>query len=167
MAEPSHVGDRAQPAVKGVRNFDPTAMARHRRRKGLSLDQLGERIGRARPNLITWEKGRSSPSPRKLVALAEALGVKPWQLTTVDPRSPELADLRTWAGLSQQELADDAGVVRATYALVERAELPLRPDVAEALARVLGKRPRDIELAYGRTQRRRAAAATAAASAEA
>lgn len=143
--------------MKGVRNFDPSAMAKHRRRKGLSLDQLGERVGRARPNLITWEKGRSSPSPRKLIALANALSVEPWQLTTVDPRSPELADLRAWAGLTQQELSDRAGVVRATYALVERSELPLRSDMAEKLARVLGKRVREIELAYGRTARRRAA----------
>ncbi len=145
------------PAVKGVRNFDPAALAEYRRHRGLSLDQLGERIGRARPNIITWEKGRSAPSPPKLVALAEALGVKPWQLTTVDPRSAELADLRAWAGLSQQELADRAGVVRATYALVERAELPLRADVAQELARVLGRRVREVELAYRRTARRRQA----------
>jgi DNA-binding XRE family transcriptional regulator len=86
--------------------------------------------------------------------------VKPWQLTTVDPRSAELADLRAWAGLSQQELADRAGVVRATYAVIERAELPLRADVARELARVLGRRVREIELAYGRTARRRRAEAS-------
>lgn len=67
----------------------------------------------------------------------------------------EVADLRAWAGLSQQELADRAGVVRATYALVERAELPLRPEVAQELARALGRRVREVELAYGRTARRR------------
>ena len=141
--------------MKGVRNFDPAALAKYRRQRGLSLDQLGERIGRARPNLITWEKGRSTPSPPKLVALAAALGVKPWQLTTIEPRSAELADLRAWAGLSQQELADQAGLVRATYALVERTELPLRPDVAQALSRVLGRQVRQVELAYRRTARRR------------
>ena len=150
--------------MKGVRNFDPAALAEYRRRRGLSLDQLGARIGRARPNLITWEKGRSTPSPPKLVALAAALGVKPWQLTTIEPRSAELADLRAWAGLSQQELADQAGLVRATYALVERAELPLRPDVAQALSRVLGRQVREIELAYGRTARRRRTEAGAASS---
>lgn len=143
--------------MKGVRNFDPGALATYRRRRGLSLDQLGERIGRARPNLITWEKGRAAPSPPKLVALAEALGVKPWQLTTVDQRSAELADLRAWAGLTQQQLADLAGVVRATYALVERAELPLRPELAEDIAPLLGRRVREVELAYRRTARRRAA----------
>ena len=150
--------------MKGVRNFDPAALAEYRRRRGLSLDQLGARIGRARPNLITWEKGRSTPSPPKLVALAAALGVKPWQLTTIEPRSAELADLRAWAGLSQQELADQAGLVRATYALVERAELPLRADVAQALSRVLGRQVREIELAYGRTARRRRTEAGAASS---
>ncbi len=82
----------ASATVRGVRNFDPAALTEYRHRRGLSLDQLGERIGRARPNLITWEKGRSAPSPPKLVALAEALGVSPWQLTTIDPRSAELAD---------------------------------------------------------------------------
>lgn len=74
---------------------------------------------------------------------------------TIEPRSAELADLRAWAGLSQQELADQAGLVRAIYALLERTELPLRPDVAQALSRVLGRQVREVELAYGRTARRR------------
>ncbi|MGQ0744927.1 MAG: helix-turn-helix domain-containing protein [Acidimicrobiales bacterium] len=141
--------------MRGVRNFDPAALAHVRRRRGLSLAQLGERIGRARPNIITWEKGRSAPSPSKLVALAEALGVRPWQLTTVNRREAELSDLRAWAGLTQQQLADRAGLVRATYALVERAELPLREDVAQQLGRVLGHSVREVESAYARTVRRR------------
>jgi transcriptional regulator with XRE-family HTH domain len=143
--------------VKGVRHFDPAALRSLRHRRGLTLDELGRRIGRARPNLIVWEKGRSVPSPPKLVALAEALEVEPWQLTTARPRSAELVDLRAWAGLSQQELADRAAVPRATYALVERGESPLGHELAARLATVLGWRVADVDRAQRRTARRRKA----------
>jgi transcriptional regulator with XRE-family HTH domain len=103
--------------TEGVRGFDPAAMARLRKARGLTLDALGERVGRARPNVIKWEAGEA-PSPPKLVALARALDVDPWQMTLRKPQAAELADLRDWAGLTRRALAARAGIRRSTYAEV-------------------------------------------------
>ncbi|MFP5319482.1 MAG: helix-turn-helix domain-containing protein [Acidimicrobiia bacterium] len=128
-------------------------MARLRKARGLTLDALGERVGRARPNVIKWEAGEA-PSPPKLLALARALEVDPWQLTATKPQAAELADLRDWAGLTRRELAAQAGIRRSTYADIERGTAPLRPEVAEALARVLDCDVSRVERAYRRTVRR-------------
>ena len=137
--------------TEGVRSFDPAAMVRLRRARGLSHDALGERVGRARPNLIAWEKGPARPSPAKLVVLARALEVEPWELTTVGPAEATLADLRGWAGLTQPELAERAGIARSTYSLIERGGLALRPDTAERIAVVLGVDVGEVERAHARS----------------
>ena len=137
--------------TEGVRSFDPAAMVRLRRARGLSHDALGERVGRARPNLIAWEKGPARPSPAKLVVLARALEVEPWELTTVGPADATLADLRGWAGLTQPELAERAGIARSTYSLIERGGLALRPDMAERIASVLDVDVDDVVRAHARS----------------
>jgi transcriptional regulator with XRE-family HTH domain len=138
--------------TEGVKSFDAAALVRLRQARGLSHDALGERVGRARPNMIAWEKGPAKPSPSKFVALARALEVEPWELTTVGPGTAELADLRAWAGLTQQELADKAGMTRSTYSLLERGGVPLRSDVAERIAAAVGCQVVDVERAAARTR---------------
>jgi transcriptional regulator with XRE-family HTH domain len=102
--------------------------------------------------MIAWEKGPAKPSPAKLVGLARALEVQPWELTTVGPETAELADLRGWAGLTQQELADKAAIMRSTYSLLERGGLPLRRDVAERIASAIGSDVEVVERAAARTR---------------
>ena len=143
--------------TEGVRGFDPTAMARLRKARGLSLDALGERVGRARPNVIKWEAGEA-PSPPKLAILARALEVEPWQLTVVKPQVAELADLRAWAGLTRRELAARAGIRRSTYSDIERGSVPLGAEAAAAVARVLDCDVSRVERAHRRGARRSAAA---------
>lgn len=138
--------------TEGVRGFDPVAMARLRKARGLTLDALGERVGRARPNVIKWEAGEA-PSPPKLVALARALDVDPWQLTVRKPPGAELADLRDWAGLTRRELAARAGIRRSTYAEIERGAAPLSPEAAAAVARALDCDVSRVERAYKRARR--------------
>lgn len=138
--------------TEGVKSFDPSALVRLRKERGLSHDALGERVGRARPNVILWEKGPAKPSPAKLVVLARALDVQPWELTTAGPETAELADLRGWAGLTQQELADKAAVMRSTYSLLERGGLPLRRDVAERIAAAIRCDVEVVERAAARTR---------------
>ena len=134
-------------------HFDPTALVRIRRERGLSQEALARRLRRDRLQIVRWERQGAAPSPRRLVALAKALAAAPWELTTVTPKEATLADLRAWAGLTQAELAERAGLVRTTYAALERGELPLRPDVARQIARALGRGTRvaDVAAAYGRS----------------
>jgi transcriptional regulator with XRE-family HTH domain len=135
-----------------VRGFSPAALVQLRRSRGLTQERLGELIGRARTNVIRWEKLVDTPSPRYLVKVASALQVRPWQLTSVDPAEATLADLRAWAGLTQLELADAAGLPRSTYSLLERGGLPLRADLAEGIAAVLGCDASEVEAAYRRAK---------------
>lgn len=94
-----------------VSNFDPQRLLEARRAKGLSHDSLGALIGAARPNLIAYEKGRRVPSPPRLAALAEALGVDPLELTaTASAAEATFSDLRMRAGVSNSRLADEAGI---------------------------------------------------------
>lgn len=149
--------ERKGPEItEGIHGFDPAAMARLRKARGLTLDTLGERVGRARPNVIKWEAGEA-PSPPKLVALARALEVDPWQLTVTKPQVAELSDLRDWAGLTRRELAARAGIRRSTYANIERGLAPLGPEASAALARVLECDVSRVERAYRRAARREAA----------
>ena len=141
-----------------MRGFDAAAMARLRKERGLTLDALGALVRRARPNVIKWEAGEA-PSPAKLVALARALGVEPWQLTGTRPQAAELADLREWAGLTRRDLAARAGIRRSTYADIERGNAPLSPTTAEALAEALDCDPGLVERAYRRAVRRATAEA--------
>lgn len=137
----------------GVRGFDPTALARVRKARGLSQEALGAAVGRARTNIIPWERSAGdTPSPRNLVLLAQVLDVRPWELTTVDPETAELADLRTWAGLTQRELADAAGIPRSSYSLLERGGLPLHADAAERIAAELGRTVEEVQRAYERSR---------------
>lgn len=137
-----------------MRGFDPEALVRLRRARGLSHDALGERIDRPRPNIIKWEQGETTPSPEKLVVLASALGVDPWRLTTTRPASAELADLRDWAGLTRRDLAAAAGLTREMYSRLERGQIPLNDELAEALAAALGRDVPEIRRAYRRAVRR-------------
>ena len=125
-------------------------MARLRREKGLSHDALAERLDRARPNVIAWEKGRRVPTPHTLMSIAAALEVDPRELTTATMENATLADLRAWAGLYQDELASRCGLTRSTYALIERGEVDLQPDVAKRLAKALGRGADEVRRAHGR-----------------
>lgn len=66
--------------------------------------------------------------------------------TGVSPLTLRLRELRLAAGMSQQALADAAGVRVATISEVERRTRPERIDVAlvEKLAAALGCRPLDL-----------------------
>ena len=154
QARPQHRGGLI---TEGVRSFDPDALARLRKARGLSLDALGERVGRARPNLIKWESGTEPPSPPKLVELARALEVESWELTRVRPQAAELEDLRVWAGLTRRDLAARAGIRRPTYSEIERGSAPLPAEAAAALAAALGCDVAQVERAYRRVARRASA----------
>ena len=58
----------------------------HRRRRGLTLDELGALIGRPAPFLSLMENGKREPKLTQISTLASALGVTPNDL--LDPTPP-------------------------------------------------------------------------------
>lgn len=130
-------------------SFDPEALKRLRQARGLTHDMLGGRAGVARPNLIAYELG-GRPGVDMLMALARALRVDPWDLTTVDPAAPTLTDLRVRAGLTKAELAARLGMSRSAWHLVETGKRKLRPPVATAVATVLRLSARRVREAWQR-----------------
>ena len=58
----------------------------HRKRRGLTLDDLGERIGRPAPFLSLMENGKREPKLSQISALAAALQITPSDL--LDPTPP-------------------------------------------------------------------------------
>ena len=57
---------------------------------------------------------------------------------------PRLRTLRNWLALSQDDLAEKAGVGRTTIARGERG-LPIRPSSVRKLATALGVTPRELQ----------------------
>lgn len=58
-------------------------LKKRREELGLSHDKLGARVGKGRPQLIDYEKGRHDPSGTTLVALFHALGIR------LEPEPPD------------------------------------------------------------------------------
>lgn len=58
----------------------------HRKLSGLTLQELGERIGRPAPYLSMLENGRREPKPGHIADLAGALGIQTVEL--LDPEAP-------------------------------------------------------------------------------
>jgi transcriptional regulator with XRE-family HTH domain/predicted transcriptional regulator len=71
--------------------FDTLVLGRRlryvRKQKGLTLEELGRRVGRQAPYLSMVENGRREPRLSLVNALAKALGVKPASL--LDPEPPD------------------------------------------------------------------------------
>ncbi len=150
--------------ARGTRNFDPAALRRLRQARGLTQEQLAKALGVSRTYVIYWERPRvdpntgrlvaTQPEPATLVALADLLEVEPHELTTVDPQQATLADLRTWAGLTQRQLAERVGAAGPTIASIEQGRRRLRPELAERIATKL-QIPTEAVMAAAQRHRRR------------
>jgi len=135
-----------------VSSFDPAALVRLRRAKGLSHDALAELAGSARPTLIAYEKGGRTPGPVALRRLADALGVDVLALTSTTLRRATLADLRARTGLTKTEISEHLQLARHTYNRIERGVRQIEADVAASLAPLLGVTPAAVMAASRRSQ---------------
>lgn len=72
--------------------MDPLVFGRRlrhlRKQQGLTLAELGQRVGRPAPYLSMLENGRRRPTAGHVAEFASALGVEPGQLTDLSPPSP-------------------------------------------------------------------------------
>ena len=59
-------------------------------------------------------------------------------------KTPRLRELRERAALSQEDLAKESGVSRATIADLEASKRPARPSTRRKLAAALGIRPDEL-----------------------
>ena len=133
-------------------SFDPAALVRLRRARGLTQDALGELVGLSRPALIAYEKGQRTPGPTILHRLAAALDVDVLKLTSATLRSATMTDLRARAGLTKTTLAEALGVRRHTYDRIERGVRQPEPELLPQLASILGVSERIVVGALRRSR---------------
>ncbi|MEU5666525.1 helix-turn-helix transcriptional regulator [Streptomyces longwoodensis] len=101
----------------------------------LTVACLANQVGTSKALILSYEHGRSSPSPQRLADLAWAVGVPASALQ----HGAQLSDLRVARGLTVAELADHLGLAVNTYRQIElRGILPRRrPGAFWDLAHVL------------------------------
>lgn len=58
-------------------------LQRLRKERGLTLSQLGDRLGVSKPTVWAWEKGKARPLDSRIAAIAEALGAAREELADV------------------------------------------------------------------------------------
>jgi transcriptional regulator with XRE-family HTH domain len=139
------------PRESAARGFDPARLRDARHRAGLTQTQLAERTGTDTTTIAKYETGARTPYVERLATLAHALGVTPATLTTTPATT--LAELRAQAGLSQHTAATRAGLIRTTYAAIERGETAtLTPDLTTRLATALNVTPSHITTAHAQTR---------------
>lgn len=149
-----------------MREFDREAFERAWRESGLSVVELARRVGVPHSHQVySWLRGEMRPTVRYLRALAHALDVAAHQLTRTDPATATLRDLRIWAGYTQGQLAERAGMSVSRYASVEQGRIKGRDEqgTTKALAGALDTDVGTIRDALARTRRTAAAAARKAA----
>ncbi|WP_373567911.1 helix-turn-helix transcriptional regulator [Streptomyces malaysiensis] len=102
----------------------------------LTADCLAKQVGTSKALILSYEHGKSSPSPQRLAALAEAVGVP---AVLLQNSGGQLSDLRVSRGLTLDEIAAQLDLAVNTYRRIESAGvLPKRrPGVVWDLARVL------------------------------
>lgn len=108
--------------------IDPAALRRARTNKGLTQHELARLIGVAGGERVSrWELGTSEPRPDVLLRLAEVLDVEPADLLTPPTNGQDLRRLRTLAGLSARQLADQAHLSLASIQRWEAGRLQHLP----------------------------------------
>ncbi|WP_310728280.1 helix-turn-helix transcriptional regulator [Streptomyces sp. N2A] len=139
------------------RHFDPNLVDGIRRRARLDIKDVATAIGLSRSVVSDWLRGKTSPTPEKLPALAKALGrpideLFPRLDEAQRPAPPDLRDLRCDAGIPMSAIPE---IIRtATSVPVRKAEhgrKRLDPAYAERLADRYGVSMEELRAAEDRT----------------
>ncbi|MEU8775864.1 helix-turn-helix transcriptional regulator [Streptomyces sp. NPDC048606] len=96
----------------------------------LSAADLAVRLGTSKARVLAYEAGTSVPEPRRISQIARLFRVHPRELYEPSRGQPEqIRDLRSYAGLTAEEVAASLFISRAAYRNIERqAILPARDD---------------------------------------
>ncbi|WSM44671.1 helix-turn-helix domain-containing protein (plasmid) [Streptomyces cellulosae] len=122
---------------RGVSKFDGKRLKQAMTSKALSRSALATAAGVSIRVVAEYEQGKRTPAHRTLRRLAAAHSCEPG-----DPRSAgatTLRDLREDAGLGQAGTAEQAGMTRSAYGMLEQGRTrTLDRQVAELLAAAFG-----------------------------
>ncbi len=114
--------------------------------KGLTQEELAEKIGTLEAAISRWERGKNEPFPKQIPLLARELEVDAALIVLGKPLEVALAELTTGErikalreikGLTQEELAEKIGTVKATISKWERGENEPYPQNIQRLAKEL------------------------------
>jgi transcriptional regulator with XRE-family HTH domain len=135
---------------QGTPGFDPGRLRAARQAANLTQGALAAAAGAHIKEVREWESGRRVPQVDAVAALARALGISPLDLIHRDAdQAITLQQLRAAAGLSQQHVAERAGLLRTTYSQIERGEvLTLSDRDAAAIADALDAEPVEVVAAH-------------------
>ena len=129
--------------------FVAAAVRARRERAGLTVEQLRDRTGIPKAELVAYEGGGRAPRPDRLARLARAFGIAPLDLLDRDVIGYGLTSLRTAAGLRQQDLVLSADLSPATLRSLELGiSRRLTRPVAERLAKAMGTTTEAIREAH-------------------
>lgn len=70
-------------------DFLGARLAQLRRSKGMTLGDLAQRLGVSRPTVWAWEKGKTTPRPERMEAIAATFGVQVEELRDLTSRVAE------------------------------------------------------------------------------
>ncbi|GAA1018937.1 hypothetical protein Aple_025250 [Acrocarpospora pleiomorpha] len=96
------------------RSFSPSALAKQRELRGISVRELAAAVGVTKRAVMYWQAGRSVPDDRSFGRLLKALRCDAQDLSGRQRGSETLADLRRDAGMSASDAA--AVLARKRYA---------------------------------------------------
>ena len=122
------------------------ALARAREAAGLTQPALALELGVSSGTRVSlWERGAEQPQPKFVPMMAQILGVEPLRLLDGDPDQPTISALRLAAGLTRDEVWEQARITRMTYHRIDRGVGVRAPDpsVVRAIATLLGVSPED------------------------
>ncbi len=122
----------------GVRGFSSSLLRQARANAGLRSDELARLLGVSHPAVTMWESGKSKPTPALLLALAQALRVRPADLAPIRETDLRIGDLRAQAGLTQVQVARNLGIAATIVGNLERGLRPVSEEHVAALAPLYG-----------------------------
>ena len=141
---------------QGMPGFSRSRLRALREATGMTRRQLGTVADVHQLAIRQWETGHRVPTVETVGALARALKVSPLALTDrADVKTDDLTlrDLRLLAGLTQQQAAGAAGLLRTTYSSLERGETQsLSASDADSLAHGFNVSVLEIQAAQATTR---------------
>jgi transcriptional regulator with XRE-family HTH domain len=138
-----------------VARLDGRALSRAREAAGLTQPALALQLGVSGGTRVwLWERGAEQPRPKFVPLMAKILGVEPLKLLDGDPARPTISALRLAAGLTRDEVWEQARITRMTYHRIDRGVGVRTPDpsVVRALATLLDHSTADTLAAIQRAR---------------